>query len=104
MVATKQNAVTRQRNTIGDAQDKIAERRRPHPGIAAVLVDLVRSRLDQCEPRVMSLPMAERSLDHQRMRRAHRIETARLASLVPRIQVENGFHCGVWCSGAVASS
>ena len=92
MVAAEKNAVPRQADAIRNAMDEVAEVRRLHAGIAAVLVDLVRGRLDQREGRAGPSRMDERRLDHQGMRGANGKHAARLACLVTCDQVENGLH------------
>ena len=92
MVAAEKNAIPGEAGAIRNAMDKVTEVRRLHAGIAAVLIDLVRGRLDQRERRAGPPGMEKRRLDHQGMRRAYGKHAARLACLVTRDQVENGFH------------
>ena len=90
MVPTEQNAISRQAGAIGNAMDKVAEARRFHAGVAAILIDLVGRRLDQRERRSGPQDMAKRRHDHQRMRGADGKYAARLAGLVTRDEVEDG--------------
>ena len=80
------------------ASTKSTEVRRRHAGVAAVLVDLVGGRLDQRERCAGSSRMAQRRLDHQRVRRTDGKYPAGLACLVPADQVENDLHASLTCS------
>ena len=71
--------------------DKVTEVRRRHPGIAAVLIDLVRGRLDQRERCAGTPRVAQRRLDHQRMRRTDGKYPAGLARLVAAIRSRMAF-------------
>ena len=90
MVPAEQNAISRQAGAIGNAMDKVAEARRFHAGVAALLIDLVGRRLNQRERRSGPQDVAKRRLDHQRMRGTDGKYAARLAGLVTRDEVEDG--------------
>src|SRR5262249_32480576 len=100
VISPKCKAIWREANTICKAGDKIAEHRGLHAGIAAILVDLVRGRLDQNERGLVADGVNKGCFNHQRMRGAHGKDAARLSGPVPRDAVEHRFH---FSSGASES-
>ena len=100
MIAAEHDALHRQTGAAGNRRDKVAEVRRRHPGIAAVLIDLIGGRLDQRKRCAGAPRVAQRRLDHQRVRRADGKYPAGLACLVPADQVEDDPHASLTCSAA----
>ena len=80
-----------QRGPLGETENEIAKRCRAHARITAVLIDLVGGGLDHGElAGVGSEP--QRSFEHRRVCRAHRVHADRLAGLVSRHDVEQRLH------------
>src|ERR1700738_453550 len=92
MIAAEKNPMARQPHATRDLMDEFTKAGRLHAGIASLLIDLVGGGFDQRERRTAAQGVQQRRLDHQRMRRADGIDAARLACLVMRDEVENGFH------------
>ena len=74
-----------------DAAQEAHEVGRAHARVAAELVDLVRGRLDE-QRLAGSRGLLHRARDDGRMRGAERPDARRLAALVARDDVEQGFH------------
>ena len=104
MVATEHDAIARQADAIRNAMDEVAEVRRRHAGIAAVLVDLVGGRLDQRERRIVSQGMRQRRLDRQRVRGTYGIHSPASAGPVARNPFENRLHLRDAGSAGAASA
>ena len=85
VVAAQQHPVHRDPGRPRRAVDELAEVRRPHPGVAAVLIDLIGGRLDE-HGLAGAARLAHRRLEHQRVRGAHRGDADRLAAPVARYQ------------------
>jgi len=101
MIATEQHALARQADLIGHTPHDIAESRRPQSGVAAVLVHLIGGRLDECLP-AEDVCVLQGGAQHQRMRRADRIDAHWFAPAVTPQQLEQGSHAR--SSGSMASS
>jgi hypothetical protein len=87
MIAAEPQRLRGETDARGDIADEALEVRRPHPGVAAELIHLVRSRFDE-QRRVRRLRLAQRAFHDLRVRRAQRIHPDTLALLVPRHDVE----------------
>src|SRR6185295_11706482 len=96
MIAAEPEQVHGETDARSDIVDEAPEIRGTHPGIAAELIDLIRSRLDQ-QRRCARPRFAQRTFDDLRMRRAQRIDADALSSLVPRHDVEESLHA---CTGS----
>jgi hypothetical protein len=92
VVAAENKTFARQTAAIGDVMDEVAKAHRCHAGIAAVLIDLVRSRFDKGERHAGPAGVAQRCLDYEGMRGAYGKHAARLSCPVTRNAVENGLH------------
>ena len=86
VVATEDDAFTRESGLIGDAEHQVAELRRTQTGVAAELVDLVRRRFDQHVAAVGG-GLCDGRLHHGGMRRAHGVDADGLTGLVPADRV-----------------
>ena len=100
MVAAQSNAIAREADAIGNVPDECSEIHGRHSRVAAVLVHLVRRRLDQRKRRVVRLGVAKRSLNHQRVRGADGCDADTLARFVPGDEVADDLHA---CSLALQS-
>ena len=100
VISAKDNLVRRKACPICNASDEIAELRGLHAGIAAVLIDLVRRRLNQRERNLVPGGVNEGCFNHKRMRGTHGKDAARLSGLVPRDAFDHRLH---FSSGASAS-
>ena len=107
MIATQHDAGSRDADAIRDSVDEIPECGRLHAGIAAVLVDLVRSGLDAGEVFAQLLRVNQCSLDRDRVRRADGIDSGALAGAIAGNSVENRFHrigAGALCPSSASDS
>ncbi len=92
MVAAQQYPPARQPHLVGYAKHELAKIVRRHSRIAAILIDLVAGRFDQRDRPLRFKYIQQRRFDDQRMGRTHRNNTAGLAALVTRDQIEHGLH------------
>src|SRR6185437_9767817 len=101
MIAAEQDALARQPARIRQRQHQVAELRRPQPRVAALLIHLVRSGLDQGVT-ARGARVLERGAQRQGMRRADRMDPGSLAAAVAPHELEQRFH--VPSSGSMVSS
>ena len=87
MIAAQQHTLVRQTHAGSNVSHEANKIRRPHAGIAAVLIDLVRSGFNQ-RVTLRRVGAAQRGLNDQRMRRTHGIDAHRLPGFMPRDDVE----------------
>jgi hypothetical protein len=89
MVSAQKEAVLRETDAACDRRYKVSEGDRRHSGVTAVLVDLVRGRFNEHQLVMMSLGVAERRFDHQRMSRANRRDPDAPGFFVPGDELAN---------------
>src|ERR1700750_839172 len=101
MVAAEQHALARQPDLIRHTAYHVTKLSGAQSGVAPVLVHLVGSGFDQCVAAEIVCMLQGRA-QHERMRRADRIDASRLAGAGPPQQLEQGLHFS--SSGSMASS
>ena len=101
MVPAQEHPLGGQADLIGHAPHEVTETRGTHARVATVLVDLVGRRLDQ-RLAAGGTRVLQRSPQHQRMRRAHRVDADGFATTVAAHQVEQRLHAR--SSGSMARS
>ncbi len=92
MIAAERDPIGRDADAVGDDPDEVAEGSRGHAGVAAVLIDLVRGRLDQHKGRGVLRGVPESRLNHQWMGGADGSDADALAHFVPGDDVADDLH------------
>ena len=92
MVATQDQQAPVEPNLPRDTVDEVAEARRRHPGVAAILVDLVARRLDQDRGSVRHA-LQKGGFDREGVGRADGRDADARAGLATRRQIRDGRRC-----------